>query len=319
MSKLFCTIAILLGCSSAFAQHEKYKKVDETIEKIGALNNINVAVIADTITEPFNDNEQKARAIFYWISHHIAIDPKATKQNDTKNNLPENVIALRRATPLGFSLLFQEMCSTAKIRCLSVDGYVKHFATDINEVPDEINFSWNVVQLGQSPDTWFLVDACSASGYLDKKLTLFTKQFTSEYFFADRKLFNQAYYPDNDAWQLGGGVKSLKEYYSMPVINSKAFELDMALNKNTPITGFIKTKIGVPVTFNFSINPNKKIETIALIMGDDKKLPKPEAMNFENTGGTVTFSYKFKKEETFPVKIMIDGREALQYMVEVAE
>ena len=71
------------------------------------------------------------------------------------------------------------MCSQANIRCLSVDGYVKNFPEEINDIPDEINHSWNVVQLGLSPEEWYYVDAAKGSGYLDKKRSVFTKKFTS--------------------------------------------------------------------------------------------------------------------------------------------
>ena len=300
-----------------FAQQLKYKDVDEVVEKLGPLNNFNVAVIADTITDKFADDEQKARAIFYWIANNIQIDPKGTRQNDDKNILPEKVIALRKATPLGFSLLVQEMCSAANIRCLSVDGYVKNYAAEINETADEKNYSWNVVQLGQSPEKWYYVDAARASGYLDKKSTIFTKEFTSEYFFADRKLFNLAYFPDNGAWQLGGGVKNVKDYYALPVFSNYAFAL--GLSKPAPITGYIKTTLKKPVVFTFPVNSTVQIKNISLIIGDEKKQSKPEAMNFENTGGVISFTYQFKKEDTFPLRVVADGKDILQYMVEVTE
>ena len=317
MKNILLAFFFLFTLSFSFAQAKpsKYKSVDDTVEKLGPLLTLNVATIADTITEKFTDKEQQARAIFYWIANNIAIDPKGTKQNDDKNTLPEKVIELRKATPLGFSLLVQEMCSAANIRCLSVDGYVKNFASEINETADEKNYSWNVIQLGQSPEKWYYADAARASGYLDKKLTAFTKQFTSEYFFADRKLFNLSYFPDNSAWLLGTGPKNKKEYYTLPVINNYAFALQ--LNKPIPAIGYIKTTLKKPVSFSFMINGN--VKNISLIAGDDKKQPKPEAMNFENSGGLITFAYLFKKEDTFPLKIIADGKEVLQYMVEVTE
>ena len=317
MKKIVFTCVCLSVTIACFAQQSKYKNIDEVVQKLGQLNNFNVAVIADTITEKFADNEQKARAIFYWIANNIQIDPKGTRQNDDKNILPEKVIALRKATPLGFSLLVQEMCSAANIRCLSVDGYVKNFAAEINESTDEKNYSWNVIQLGQSPETWYYVDAARASGYLDKKNTIFTKQFTSEYFFADRKLFNLAHFPDNSAWQLGEGVKNVKDYYALPVFNNYAFTL--GLSKPIPITGYIKTTLKKTVVFTFPINGATTIKNISLIMGDEKKQSKPEAMNFENTGGIISFAYQFKKEDTFPLRVIADGKDILQYIVEVNE
>ncbi len=314
---LFFIASILFNFSFAQISIPKYKYIDDDVQKLGALIDFNVATIADTITRNFSDNEQKARAIFYWIANNISIDPKATKMHDDRNKEPEKVIASRKATALGFSLLVQEMCSYAKIRCLSVDGYVKNFAAEINETADEKNYSWNVIQLGQSPETWYYVDACRASGFLDKKLATFTKQFTSQYFFTDRKMFNLVYFPDNSAWQLGPGVKSLKGYYALPVFGSQAIALEM--RNPLPLTGFIKTKLNKATEFSFAINNDNTITKISIIIGDEKKQMKEEPMNFDNNSGDIKFSYTFKKEDTFPIKIIADGKEVMTYMVEVTE
>lgn len=317
MKTIFFAAAFFACGLVSFAQgsSSKYRAVDERVAKFGSLASSNIATIADTITAPFSDHEEKARAIFYWIANNIAIDPKGTKQNDPKNTLPEKVIEFRKATALGYSLLVQEMCSDVNIRCISVDGYKKHSPEDINQPLDEINHSWNVVQLGQSPETWYFVDACSASGSLDKKMTVFTKQFTSEYFFADKKLYNLAFYPDNSAWQLGGGPKNIKEFYALPVICNSAFALE--LSKPTPAAGYIKANLKTAVSFSFRVNA--PVKSISVMVGDEKKQPKPEEMNFNNTGGLISFSYKFKKEDTAPVKIIADGKVILEYIAEVNE
>jgi hypothetical protein len=316
MKKIF--VAALLACISfyGFAQGSgKYRAVDEKVKQFGALVSSNVATIADTITASFSDPEERARAIFYWIANNIAIDPKGTRQNNSKNNLPETVIALRKATPLGYSLLVQEMCSTAGIRCISVDGYIKRSGSEINEPADEINHSWNVIQLGKSPETWYFADAARASGYTDKKMSAFTKEFTSGFFFADRKLFNLASFPDNGAWQLGGGVKGVKDFYALPVIGNYAF--DLGLGKPTPALGFIKAKLQKAVSFSFNVNAD--IKEITIITGEDKKQSKPEPVSFDNSNGSVSFNYTFKKEDTFPMKILADGKVILEYLVEVSE
>jgi hypothetical protein len=319
MKKPILLFAAFLTIQITFAQiiPNKYKLIDDEVQKYGALTKYNVAEIADTITEGFSTNEQKARAIFYWIANNISIDPKAVKQQDDRNKLPEKVIEIRRATPLGFSLLVQEMCSYAKIRCLSVDGYVKNHTAEINEKSDEKNYSWNVVQLGQSPESWYYIDACRASGFLDPKQAVFTKHFTSQYFFADKKLFNQIYFPDNMAWQLGGGNKSLKDFYALPIIGNEAIGLETS--KILPLTGLIKTTITKTVPFSFSINNENKIEKISILIGDEKKKQKEEPMNFENNNGDIRFSFIFKKEDTFPIQIIVDGKVVLQYIIEVTE
>lgn len=312
---MYLLLSLLACVATALSQKKDYSQVDATVQKLGSLNNQNVAIIADTITRNFSEKEQKARAIFFWIANNIAIDPKATKSNDKKNTLPEEVVLLRKTSPLGFSLLVQEMCSLANIRCLSVDGYTKTNAVDIGNPADEINHSWNVVQLGQSPDQWFYIDAAKASGFTDSKMTTFTKQFTGEYFFTERVLFNLDHYADNQAWQLGAGPKSEHEFYALPVISNAAYRL--GLQKTEPVKGHIKTSPTSNVRFSFTYNnADSAPKQIFIVTGEEKKQMKPVEVTFKNAGGNISFNYQFKIPGSYPVKIVVDGETILQYFVD---
>lgn len=311
LSTLLVFLFIILNASA-----QKYASVDAKVQSFGALADFNVATIADTITRPFAEKDQKARAIYYWITHNIANDPKGTKGNDKKNNEPEKVIALRKATPLGYSLLVQEMCSDAKIRCLSIDGYLKSFAEEIINPGDEINHSWNVVQLEQSPDTWYYIDAFKGAGSLDKKMSVFTPDFTSAYFFADRQLFNLDHFPDNSAWQLGPGPKNLKDFYALPVFSSAAYAL--GLGKPTPEKGLIKTKTTTPVNFQFPYN-GKEISLITLLSGEGKRQHSSAPIKFSISNNTIFFSFTFKEEDEYPVIVVVDGKELVSYQLNVVE
>lgn len=315
-------ISIFLFLSFAIHAHSQkpediYSKVDQKVDQLGSLESFNVATIADTITRNFDDKEKKARAIFYWIANNIALDARAIRSNDNKKTDPVIVTQTRKTTPLGFAMLVQEMCSMANIRCLVVDGYVKNDAEDINNKADQVNHSWNVVQLGKSPEEWFYIDAAKASGFLDKKITVFTKRFTSEYFFADRILFNLDHYPDNNAWQLGEGPKSLKEFYALPVIGNAAYKTGM--QKPNPANGYIKTNIRAGTRFSFPYTGNKPVTSVSLVIGEGNKQLKPEPVNFSDASGQISFTHQFKKDDSYPVRIMADGETMVTYFLEVEE
>ena len=313
---LFTFFIAAVLCSSGFAQDD-YNSTDKFVEKQGSMDSLNLAQIAKRITAGSTDKEQQARAIFSWISNNIALDPKAIKGNDQRKSLPEEVVKFRKGTALGFAKLFQEMASIVNIRCLVVDGYIRSGIEELNNPADEVNHSWNVVQLGLSPDTWHVLDASKAAGSLDKKMTVFTKKFTPGYFFTDKTLFNLDHYADNDAWQLGPGPKSIKEFYSLPIIGPAAYEY--ILKKPTPANGYIKTKSKAKVSFTIPIRSGADIENVSLIIGDGKKVQKPEPMNFSYNGASIVFSYQFKTEDTYPIKIVVDNKTLLEYMVEVSE
>ena len=294
-----------------------YVSVDKYVMTLGDLKDKNVASIADTLTQNFDTKENKARAIFCWIANNIALDPKTARSNDNKNTDPVIVIQTRKTSPIGFATLFQEMASTANIRCLIVNGYSKNSTENINTIEDEPNHSWNVVQLGTSPNEWYYVDAAKASGNLDNKKTVFTKSFNPEYFFSNKYIFNQDHYPQNKSWLLGEGPTSLKEFYSLPLIEKGAYQFDIV--KINPSTGYITTKINIPFKFNYQINNNNAISTIEVVFGEGTKETKPERINFLTDGNEISFSYKFKKENTFPFKIIVNGSYFISYLIETSE
>jgi transglutaminase/protease-like cytokinesis protein 3 len=198
-----------------------------------------------------------------------------------------------------------------------VDGYAKNNVEQINEKPDEFNHTWAVVQLGLSPETWFYVDPTWGSGYTDDKVTVFTKAYNDAYFFADKTIFNYQHFPDNMAWQLGGGgPKSVKDFFELPLVKDNAYEY--GIGNFSPLNGFIKASTKKPVQFSFKAAGNTKIEIVALMIGTDKK-KRTKTADFTFTNGLISFSYKFDEEDSYPVTVLINNKPVLGYFAEITE
>ena len=303
--------------SSFFAVGQKYDRADAVAGNIGALNSFNVAQIADTLTQSFSTKEEKARAIFYWIAHHIEPDLKASRYNDNKKVLPEDVIQSRKGTPLGFANLFQEMLSRANIRCLTVDGYIKRNASDINNLPDDPNHTWNVVQLGTSNEAWLYVDVFLAAGNMDSRFTRFIPNFNKDYFFTPYPTFNLQHFPDNPVWQFGSGFKSKKEFFNAPVVTGAGISL--GIFNVEPARGVIKTKTKNAVNFIISFQNDVEPKEIFMVTGDDKRPDKPKPVKFSTNEGRIQFQYLFERDDEYPCRIVIDGAVVLEYMVDAIE
>lgn len=309
--KIFLLAIAALCNLNCFSQN--YKQTDDYVKSLGSLDSLNIATITDTLTYKFAKKEEKARAIFYWVANNISLDLKAAKGNDRKATVLQ-IIETRKANSLGFSLLVQEMMSQANIRCLSVDGYVK---TEIDDVPDEPNASWNVVQLGTSPTEWYYVDAAMAAGYADKRFTTFTKEFTGEFFFSDRVAFNLIHFPDNTAWLLGPGAKSVKEFYSQPVIHNAAIIYN--LQKISPVKGLIKTRLKDKTDFRLEFISTPVVSDVSMLVGDAKRSPKAYKMEYKTAGNVIEFSFQFKIDSDYPFQILIDGKPLATYKADVRE
>ncbi len=316
--QLFYTALFILSCQTSTAQSDsRYKTVDEYVNSLGSLDTLNMGTISYIVTKKFPDNKDKVRAIFDWVANNISLNCKAVRNGGNEKMTSDEVLKTRKANSNGYAALFQDMCSIVKIRCLTVDGYTKRVVEQINEVPDEFNHTWNVVQLGQSPESWYYVDPALGSGYTDEKITVFTRAFNDYYFFSDKTIFNLQHFPDNLAWQLGGnGSKTAKDFFALPVVKNYAFEF--GLSNFTPVSGSIKATTKKPVQFTFKVNSNNKIDIIALQLGTEKKR-RLKTVDYSLNGGIVSFSYKFDEEDSYPVTVLINNKPVLGYLAEIAE
>jgi hypothetical protein len=320
MNKYILFLFTWLCYSGTNAQVNKnlLNQVDEKVQQMGAMQGSNLASIVQTITSPFNGKREQAMAIYCWIGRQIQWNVKATKSADTKNNLPENVIALRSATPLGYANLFQEMCSQSNIRCLVVDGYVKYQIDQIGEMPEEANASWNVVQLGSTPSEWFYVDAFSAAGKCDSKWTTFTPDFTTCYFFPEKEIFNGEHYPDNGAWLLSRGPAGLKDFIARPITGRASYENGMI--GYFPEKGKYLSKLGQPLRCSIRMMNLKEDAPVTVLVSEGNKPPIETRVNLETAGNNDYYiNFRFKKEAEYRFTIQIDGKNLLTYLIEVVE
>jgi hypothetical protein len=317
LKKLPILLLVLLT-STAFAQKpdSDFKTVDDFVKKVGPLDTLNMGTISYILTRQFPDKIDKARAIFDWIADNINFDLRAAKSEDDKNNNSDAVLKRRLATSVGYATLFQDMCSVAKIRCLTIDGYVKKSTEDIDNVPDAVNYMWDVIQLGEASQDWYYIDPTAGSGYVNDKKTVYTKAFNGNYFFADKNIFNNQHLPDNAAWVLGNGYVNKKNFYSLPIVKSAAY--DFKVSGFQPAAGHIKAKANKPIQFKIGVSGREEITTVALAIGEDRNI-KLKPMNYTAGGGFIEFSYKFADEDNYHVTILINGKEVISYLIDVEE
>ena len=321
MRKRTCFLLLyLLLCNgdmlSAQTRENPFKAVDDFARSVGKLDSLNMGAISNILTRNYSDNKDKARVLFTWIAHNIELDCKAARSGDQEKPLSDLVLKKRKTVAAGYAALYQDMCSVAKIRCLTVDGYARTHTEQIGEKPDAFNHCWVVVQLGQSPDSWYYVDPAWGSGHTDEKMTRFIPDFRDAYFFPDKSLFNLQHFPDNRAWQLGGGPKSLKEFMDMPLIYHAAYKLG-ARGFNPP-SGIVKGKAGKKLEFGMQLSPSVNVSKVAIETGADKK-KKRKDVSYQLESGTLKLSCSFEEADSFPLSILINDEPVAAYRMELEE
>jgi transglutaminase/protease-like cytokinesis protein 3 len=315
LKKLLTAFILFAGYNaSAQTNGRDFTKIDEYVKSLGPLTNMSMGTVNNVVSNKFTDKMDKARAIYYWVAHNVTYDVKSLRSNDNAKNTPAQVLLTRKATGLGFASLFQDMCSSADIRCLTVDGFVKYNTQDIGEKDVEINHSWAVVQLGESPEEWYYVDPAFGSGYMSSDKKEFTKAYSDAYFFTEKATFNLQHFPDNSAWKLGSAPKNKGDFFEMPVLKTAAMEL--GITKCSPNNGKINAKVDKAVKFSFTIKNTESITKVELGVGEKKKY-KLEEIQYSNSATTLSFTYKFQDANSYPVTVFVNGKEFAQYYVDV--
>jgi transglutaminase/protease-like cytokinesis protein 3 len=301
--------------TSAQTNGRDFTKIDAYVKSLGALENMSMGTINNVVSNPFTDKIDKVRAIYYWIANNIIFDVKLVRSSgNEKSKTVADVLKTRKANGIGFASLFQDMCSSADIRCLTVDGFVKYNSQQIGEKDQEINHTWAVVQLGQSPEEWYYADPAFGSGYLNADMKEFIRSYSDAYFFTEKETFNLQHYPDNEAWKLGKAARNKADFFDMPVIKTAAIEME--LKKCNPNNGKINTKVDKAVKFSFTLKNAADITQVSAGMGEKKKY-KVEEIKFSGSGSVLSFTVTFKDSNSFPVTIFVNGKEFVQYYVEV--
>ena len=313
--KYLSLLLILFSLHSMAQNNEQHNKaIDSYVQKLGSLDTLNMGTLAALVTKPFADKKDMARAIFDWITYNISFDLKAARSGNTQKSSTSDVLQYRKAASNGYANLFQDMCSSVNIRCLIPDGYVKINAEQIDETKPDINHTWAVVQLGQSPEEWFYVDPTWGSGYVDAEMKNFTRSFNDAYFFSDKTIFNLQHYPDNEGWKLGAAPKSRNDFYALPVIKAAAYEFKLL--GCSPFKGHFKATTGKAQTLSLKIDKDAIITKVSLARTDRKKQIEDDAV-FSFDKGTLNITCKLMAEGSYPLTVKINGKEIIEYMVEV--
>jgi len=187
----------------------KYKQVDIHVKKISRPLIFHPDVLIDSLTIPFDKEEEKVRAIFVWIATNIEYNYIAFKNGVELIQNVNEVLVSGKALCYGYSLVFQEFCKLADIKCEIVEGYAKGLGYTKGQKFEKPNHAWNAVMLDNK---WYLMDVTWASG-VPRQLSGGERNIDLESFFmADPKEFIEKHLPEDPTWQLLTEKKTLEEF-----------------------------------------------------------------------------------------------------------
>ncbi len=289
-----------------------------------------------------NDFE-KARVIYEWITDNIAYDIKAfnkgyrvddvkckkkescdekKKQHDIQT--VENALRNRKAICGGYSLLFKTMCDYANVRSYVIHGYIRKNSKHAGNM-GVMNHAWNAIEVGRQ--TYYL-DVTWAAGSCDEdekgKLISFNKLRNDFYWLTPVEKLTMDHYPRYPR-KIPNFYIDREVYRDQPYVNAGLIPFIEICN---PQKGIIKTELNDTIRFQLEYQyPIKKLYIFTNLHKIEKKKEKKaekktkmlECIPFSYKNGVYEFEVVAGKSHLRYIEIYFDKEISLKYLVKVAE
>jgi transglutaminase/protease-like cytokinesis protein 3 len=204
------------------AQSQNKVKVDSLVRTINTTGIRDVDELADTLTSKLTDDSLKIRALFFWITEHIAYDCEGFQKGNPVQYKGDRdqyeyarvkrTLTLKKGVCADYAYVLKLMCYTLKIECEVVEGFslnsapMKYMALLHDETADH---AWNAVKVHGK---WYLLDLTWASGSTDATVSKFHRQRNERYYLTDPQVFILDHHPANPRWQLLEKPLNMKEF-----------------------------------------------------------------------------------------------------------
>jgi len=239
-----------------------FRKSDSIATRDGIYDSItNVCILSNKLTASLETDIEKTRSIYRWIAKNINYTQGASP-------LTSRVIKTRKASCVGYSNLFKEMCECIGIECRVVEGWVRNNPNDIGKKVKYPDHAWNIAKI-EGKDYFF--DAGFSSSIFDLRTNDQKSKFQDVYFAIDPGLFIYSHYPQKKEDQLLRKKINHKTFFNNPIVFTEFFVLKgIAFN---PQKGSIKCAANNPIKFEFFFKKQIEIAQIKAFIQNEQEVP----------------------------------------------
>ncbi len=207
-------LSLIIICVSLVSLSQKkvneiknlYSEVDNIINsKNDSLTSLNI--LSSYINSKFTKEEDKSRAIFYWITKNISYSSElmfSYKTNTNRSSLVKEVFENRTGVCIGYAVLVDTLCKLTNLNSYIIEGSTKQ-----SFLPSIIGHAWNGIKINGE---WKLIDATWGSGYLQGKK--FISKLNNFYFLPNPDKLISTHISIDPIWQMLKRPITLYQFYS---------------------------------------------------------------------------------------------------------
>lgn len=178
------------------------------------------------ISRDFTTDEDKVRAVFYWLITHVAYDPdeykkfnytfknyreRNQKEEETRKKIIDRTLKKGRAVCEGYAMVFEKVLGLQGIQNYVVRGDTKTQFKDIGRTFNT-NHMWNIAYIDGLP---YLFDVTWAAG---RYTTKFIKEPNETFYKTEPTLFVNTHYPEMPEDALLPELETRSQFFNKPLI-----------------------------------------------------------------------------------------------------
>lgn len=186
---------------------QEYTDIDNYVLSLNLGSYMPKYEVAKAVTRTAKTKEDRARAIFIWMTDNIVYD------TDYKIYDGDAAFRLRKGVCQAYSELYADMCKSVGVNVIIASGRSKWYNYSRNGRLGE--HAWNLVQVDDGG--YILVDVTWGAGSVNGGV--FEKELKDYWFYSDPNLFVFTHLPSNESYQLLKMPVSMSLFERLPGIN----------------------------------------------------------------------------------------------------
>ncbi len=299
---------------------QDYKNVDGIVKNYPKSFE-NTSVLASKISNDFNTESEKARAVFCWIAYNVEYDVKTFLNPETQSfsyrNETEKLEKLKKiedqiiyrsfrrkmAVCEGYSVLYTHLAKLVGLNSEVIKGASKTAFTDIGIKRIVENHAWNAVQID---GIWRLVDVTWGAGFYDYTTQKFNQKFNPVYFDLPSNYFFMNHFPTSGTWNKETLDKNL--YLKSPLVYEKFLKEKCEILE--PKSGIIEASHNDKIIFKIKNLSKSNLFQYQNNRGDIVKI---ESVKEENN--ILEFAIDYQKKDGKFITFFIDGISTIAFKI----
>lgn len=222
-----------------------FRRIDDHALRAPPAAEVSLEKLAQYLEDPAKNDEERARAIYRWITDRIEFDVEAAMKGSARGRTPQEVLVDRRGVCSEYSSLFERLCQLSGLEAEVIHGYGKGYGYAVgSKIPNTSNHAWNAVRID---GTWRLVDSTWGAGHLDPEVG-YNQRFEEFYFLTPPEDLVWTHLPDDPVLQLLLPQISKEEFEALPYAKPALFRDDMKITGS--LAGTIEADGGATVNLS---------------------------------------------------------------------